>query len=160
MNIVTKMNLVSMIVLTLFSTSALSHEDENKQSASDMFTGLQTDAAKAVIAFNKALQTGDGKTARNLLADNVLILEGKGVERSAEQYASHHMLSDMKYLAAMTIKTTEQHVTQYDEVAFSISKSTIKGTYKDKEVDRQGNETMTLERQNGKWKITHIHWSS
>ena len=69
-------SIVSNKLLTLFSTSVLSHEDEKKQSAPGMFTGLQTDAAKAVIAFNKALQTGDGKTARNLLADNVLILEG------------------------------------------------------------------------------------
>lgn len=155
----TKMHLVSVIVFALFSTSAVSHGDEKKQSKPELFTGVKTDAAKAVIAFNKALKTGDAKIARNLLADDVLILEGKGVERSAEQYASHHMLSDMKYLKAMKIETVEHHVTQYDDAAFSISKSTVKGTYKDKVIDRQGNETMTLEKQNGEWKITHIHWS-
>ncbi len=156
---ITKMYLVPVLVLTLFSTAALAHGDEKKQSTPDMFSGLQTDAAKAVIAFNNALKKGDVKTARQLLADDVLIFEGKSVERSAQQYANHHMLSDMKYLKAMTSKTIEHHVTQYDAVAFSISRSTVKGTYKDKNVDSQGNESMTLEKQNGEWKIKHIHWS-
>jgi ketosteroid isomerase-like protein len=88
-----------------------------------------------------------------------LILEGKGIERSAEQYASHHMLSDMKFLKAMTTEKIEHHVTQYDAFAFSVSKSTVNGTYKGKEVDRLGNETMTLAKQDGEWKIMHIHWS-
>jgi ketosteroid isomerase-like protein len=148
-----------MLVLTLSSTAAFAHERKEKQLKSSMFSGLQTEAAKAVIAFNTALTTGDVKTARNLLADDVLILEGNGVERSAQQYASHHMLSDMKYLQAMTTQTIEHHVTQYDGVAFSISRSTVKGTYKDENVDSQGNETMTLEKLNGEWKIKHIHWS-
>jgi ketosteroid isomerase-like protein len=156
---ITKIHLVSMLVFTLFSAAVLAHGDEKKQANPDMFSGLQTQAAKTVIAFNNALETGDVQTARELLADDVLILEGKGVERSAQQYASHHMLSDMKYLKEMSIATIEHHVTQSGDLAFSISRSTVKGTYKDKDVDRQGNETMMLEKQNGQWKIKHIHWS-
>ena len=154
-----KMRLVPILVLTLFSATTFSHGDEKKQSKLEMFSGLQTDAAKTVIAFNKALKMSDVKTARDLLADNVQILEGKGIERNAQQYANHHMLSDMKYLKAMTTETIEHHVTQYDAVALSISRSTVKGTYKGKSVASQGNETMILEKQNGEWKIKHIHWS-
>jgi ketosteroid isomerase-like protein len=157
---INQMYLVFMMFLTMFSSSAFSHGDGNQQSKSEMFTGLQTDAAKVVIAFQHALETGDAKAARDLLADNVLILEGKGVDRSAEEYASHHMLSDMKYLKAMTIEKIEHHVSQSDAVALSVSRSTVKGTYKDKEINRQGNETMSLEKRNGEWKITHIHWSN
>lgn len=123
-------------------------------------SGLETPAGKTVLAFHKALETGDAQTAQSLLADNVLILEGKGVERSAQEYASHHMLSDMKYLKAMTIESIEHHVTQYNAIAMSISRSSVKGIYKDKTVDRIGNETITLEKKNDKWKITHIHWSN
>jgi hypothetical protein len=44
-----------MIILAIFSTSAFSHTDEKVPSTPEMFTGLQTDAAKVVIAFNQAL---------------------------------------------------------------------------------------------------------
>jgi ketosteroid isomerase-like protein len=45
-------------------------------------------------------------------------------------------------------------------VAISIARSSVKGTYKDKNVDRIGNETITLMKSNDTWKITHIHWSN
>tara|TARA_R110001606_G_scaffold361564_1_gene514698 strand:+ start:1088 stop:1321 length:234 start_codon:yes stop_codon:yes gene_type:complete len=61
----------------------------------------------------------------------------------------------MKYLKAMTIESIEHHVNQYDVVAMSISRSSVKGIYKDKNVDRIGNETITLEKKtiNGKLRI-------
>lgn len=160
MKTITKISFLAIIVMALFSTFALAHGDEKKNLQPEMFTGLQTDAAKAVIAFKKALGSSDVKTARGLLAENVLIFEGKGVERSAEQYASHHMLSDMKYLKEMTVETIEHHVTEYGTVAVSMSRSTVKGTYKGKKIDRQGNESITLEKHNGEWKIVYIHWSN
>ena len=33
------------------------------------------------------------------------------------------------------------------------------GTYKGKQIDKQGNETLVLNLINGHWKISHIHWS-
>ena len=156
-----KTKLLTVVTLILLSVSVFSHENEAKKEAnSTMFSGLETPAGKTVLAFHKALETGDAQTARSLLADDVLILEGKGVERSAKEYASHHMLSDMKYLKAMAIESIEHHVKQYDVIATSISRSSVKGTYKDKSVNRVGNETITLEKQDDKWKIKHIHWSN
>lgn len=153
--------LLTMFGLILLNAAVFSHENEvDKEAKSTMFSGLETSAGKTVLAFHKALETGDAQTARSLLAVDVLILEGKGVERSAQEYASHHMLSDMKYLKAMRIESIEHHVTQYDLVAMSISRSSVKGVYKDKIVDRVGNETITLEKHDEKWKITHIHWSN
>jgi hypothetical protein len=153
--------LLTMIALILLSGVVFSHGNEtDKKAKPTMFSGLETPAGKTVLAFHNALETGDEQTARSLLADNILILEGKGVERSAQEYASHHMLSDMEFLKAMTVESIEHHVTQYDVVAMSISRSSVKGIYKDKSVDRIGNETITLEKKDDKWKITHIHWSN
>ncbi|RWU11338.1 nuclear transport factor 2 family protein [Pseudidiomarina gelatinasegens] len=106
-----------------------------------------------------ALQTGDKELARAQLASDVMIYEGGRVERSADEYAHHHMLSDMKYLAAMKSETLEHQVTILGNTAISASRSHTKGTYKGKERNYQGMETMVLEKQNGKWKIKHIHWS-
>jgi ketosteroid isomerase-like protein len=69
------------------------------------------------------------------------------------------MLSDMKYLAAMKSDTLEHQVTILGNTAISASRSQTKGTYNGEERDYQGMETMVLEKQNGEWKIKHIHWS-
>lgn len=156
-----KTKFITMLALILLSGAVFSHENDTaKEAKSTMFSGLETSAGKTVLAFHKALETGDPQTARSLLADDVLILEGKGVERSAQEYASHHMLSDMKYLKEMTITSLEHHINQHNNVAISIARSSVKGTYKDKNVDRIGNETITLMKLNDTWKITHIHWSN
>ena len=156
---INKIHLSIFIALSLFSASAVSYCDHKKESDAEMFTGLQTEAAKIVIAFNKAIETGDAKTAINLLSKDVLILEGNNIERSAEQYACKHLLSDINYLAEMRKNIIEHHVSEYEEVAISISRNTLKGTHKGKLVDRVGNETITLRKFDDEWKISHIHWS-
>ena len=153
--------MLKIIAISLLAISFNGAADANKKVTKDaqLFTGIDTQAAKVVQRFHMALQTGDRKLARSLLSDDVLIFEGGGVERSAEEYAHHHMLADMKYLKALQVKTIEHHVKVYDDVAVSYSRSHSKGSYKGKKVDRNGMETITLRKINQQWKITHIHWS-
>ncbi len=153
--------LLAFVAIVALSPFAFSHDgDTHNEAKASMFTGTETTAAKTVLAFHKALETGDVETARNLLVDNVLIFEGQGVERSAKEYASHHMLSDIKYLQAMQIDLIEHHVHEYDGIATSFSRSQLTGTYKGKSIDRASNETITLIKRDSQWKISHIHWSN
>jgi ketosteroid isomerase-like protein len=146
--------------LLSFSAVVSAHGDEKHNEESQYFSGTDSDAATLVLKFHKALETGNGDLAASLLADDVLIFEGKGVERSAQEYASHHMLSDMKYLSQMQIEIIEHHVKENGTHAISLSRSLVKGQYKGKEVNHIGNETIGLEKLNDDWKITHIHWSN
>lgn len=148
---------ILLVLLMTFSFAANAHGDKNKDNG--LFKGIDTPAAKVVLAFHQALKTGNKDLARVQLADDVTIYEGGRVERSADEYAHHHMLSDMKYLASMKSKTLEHQVTVLGNTAISASRSHTQGTYKGKERDYQGMETMVLEKQNGEWKIKHIHWS-
>lgn len=148
------------LVSVVFSSSVLAHGDEDKDKGKGLFKGLDTPAAKAVVTFIKALQTSDVKLARAQLADDMTIYEGGKVERSADEYAHHHMLSDMKFLSAIKSKTLEHQVTVYGNSAVSTSRSHMTGTYKDKELDFQSMATMVLEKKNNEWKIKHIHWSN
>jgi len=148
---------ILLVLLMTFSFAVNAHGDKNKDKG--LFKGIDTPAAKVVLAFHQALETGNQKQARAQLADDVTIFEGGRVERSADEYAHHHMLSDMKYLAAMKSDTLEHQVTILGNTAISASRSHTKGTYKGKERDYQSMETMVLEKQNGEWKIKHIHWS-
>jgi len=100
---------ILLVLLMTFSFAANAHGDKNKDKG--LFKGIDTPAAKVVLAFHQALETGNQKQARAQLADDVTIFEGGRVERSADEYAHHHMLSDMKYLAAMKSDTLEHQVT-------------------------------------------------
>jgi hypothetical protein len=160
MKITMQIQTLLLLLGVCFSSTAFSHGDEKHQDKQVMFTGTDTDAGQVVVAFHKALESGDSVKARSLLADDVLIIEGGGVERSADEYASHHMLSDMKYLQAIDVKTLEHHVQVFSSIAISISRSSNKGVYKGKKIDSAGNETMTLMQDSDGWKIAHIHWSN
>jgi ketosteroid isomerase-like protein len=150
--------LMASIGVGLTSPSWAHGDDKHKQS-SPMFVNTDSAPAKAVVAFHQALQSGDKAKARSLLVDDVLMFEG-GVERSADQYAKHHMLADMQYLAAVDTKSLEHQVTISGNMALSISRSKTTGNYQDKAVDYEGLETMVLNQSDGKWKISHIHWSN
>ncbi|MFH6955478.1 YybH family protein [Pseudoalteromonas sp. XMcav1-K] len=148
---------ILLVLLMTFSFTANAHGDKHK--GKGLFKGVDTPAAKVVLTFHQALETGNKEQARAQLADDVTIYEGGRVERSADEYAHHHMLSDMKYLASMKSKTLEHQVTVLGNTAISASRSHTKGTYKGKERDYQSMETMVLVKQDGEWKIKHIHWS-
>ena len=153
---------ITLIVLLpqLAPVVSASEQHGDSKSSANMFSGVDSIPAKIVIQFHQALKGGDKALARSLLADNVLIFEGGGVERSADEYAHHHMLADMKYLAAINSTTLEHHVQITGNSAISISRSKTSGTYKGKDVDYEGMETMVLSKQENGWKIVHIHWSN
>ncbi|AWL12304.1 hypothetical protein HMF8227_01831 [Saliniradius amylolyticus] len=156
------MNLNIMIVflsLALAPLSVLAHVESNGSHQEMSTSGLETPAGQVVLAFHQALETGDQESARATLADDVLIFEGGGVERSADEYASHHMLSDMRYMQAVDTSTLEHHVTVNGQTALSVSRSHTKGVYKGKARDYEGMETIVLEKRQGRWQIVHIHWS-
>jgi len=56
-------------------------------------------------------------------------------------------------------KPLEHQVKVMGDSAVSMARNHTKGSYKGKERDYQGMETMVLEKQAGEWKIVHIHWS-
>jgi ketosteroid isomerase-like protein len=125
----------------------------------DLFVGTQSKAAKAVRLFHQSLSSGDKIVVARLLAKDVIIFEGGGIERSAKEYVKRHMLSDMKYLAAVEITQIEHQVFTNGDIAYSISRSSTQGTYNHKKIDYITLETMTLKNTDSGWKITHIHWS-
>ena len=145
-----KLLVLLFIMPVIMSFAASAHEKE-------MFSGLDTPAAKIVIAFHHALNTGDKITAKSLLADDVTIYEGGGVERSADEYAQHHMNSDMEYLSSVTNKALEHQVKVLGNTAISASRFLVNGMFKR---DYQSMETIVLINTEGEWKIKHIHWSN
>ena len=153
--------IVFLVLLSIFQVNrVLAYDDEKQNTNPEHFSGLNSEAAQVVGNFHRALQSGEQSTARELLADNVLIFEGGGVERSANEYASSHMKADMEFLQEMQITTLEHHVKVTGNTAISMSTSTMQGHYKDKDLDIKSMETLVLSRIDGQWRIIHIHWSN
>lgn len=158
MNQLIKIISLSVVVITI-NFNVYAHGDKDKESTNAHFSGVETAPGKVVQQFHRALENADKVLARSLLSDDVIIFEGGQVERSADEYAHHHMLADMKYLAKLKVETIEHQVIVSENMAVSISRSQSTGKYNGKNVDRLGMETIVLKKVDGSWKIVRIHWS-
>jgi len=154
-----------LLMITVLSSAAMSfnvlaHDsDENSSEIIPVNSAVVTEAGKAIAQFHHALKSGNRKKARSLLADKVTIFEGGRVERSADEYAKHHMLADMKFLAEINTEVLEHQVKVIGDFAYSMSRSKSTGQYQGNDINSEGMESMVLLKEEGKWKIVHIHWS-
>lgn len=120
-------------------------------------TGGLADQAQAL---SSAIASGDEAAVRRLMAADVLIFEGGGAERSLEEYAGHHMGSDMAFIGAIDREVLERRVFESDSMGSVATRMRLSGSYKGKDIDMVSSETLVFERRDGVWKIIHIHWAS
>lgn len=117
-------------------------------------------AVSVVDAFNEALVQQDLEAAGHLLAEDVLILESGGAERSRDEYLGHHAKADAKFLAGShrTLKLRKARVA--GDLAWVASQSELHATRNGEAVVLSSTETMVLRPAPEGWRIVHIHWSS
>lgn len=113
-----------------------------------------------VDAYGDALRIKNEAAIRALLAPDVIIAEGGGAERSADEYAGHHMPADMAFTAAVDFSLKKRDIVAKDDLAAVISESQVHGVFRNQTVHTRMMETMVLRRDDGRWRIVHIHWSS
>jgi ketosteroid isomerase-like protein len=140
--------------------NSYAHGKERSDTNPEYFSGLDNEVAEVVDTFHHALKNGDESTIKKILADDVIIFEGGGVERSLSEYTEHHMAADMNFLKQMQSRKLEHHIKVLGNTAVSMSRSHVKGRYKDKDIDSEGMETLLLMLTGNQWKIVHIHWSN
>ena len=136
------------------------HEPTAKTAQPATLAASARGAAATVDAFHSALRRGDTRSAAALLADEALIFEAGGVERTKQEYASHHLPADAAFSQAVPSSVTRRAGNSNGTLAWIASEGRTTGTYKDKAMDRVTAETMVLRRSGRAWKIVHIHWSS
>lgn len=117
-------------------------------------------AIVVVDAFHAALGSGDAEAVLALLAEDVVVLEEGGAERSREEYAGHHLPADMAFAAATTAEVTRRAARIEGDVAWVLTEGRTTGAFNGRPVDRLTSETMILHRDGDVWRIRHIHWSS
>jgi ketosteroid isomerase-like protein len=114
---------------------------------------------RVVGRFHEILSTGDTAGVSVLLAPDLRVLEGGGVE-SRQEYLSHHLSEDIAFAKAVNEKKTSISYTCDGNVAWLVSTSTATGTFNSRPIDSVGAELMILSRTKNGWKIRAIHWSS
>ena len=117
-------------------------------------------AVKVVEAFSTALQAGDLGRAGSLLADDVLILESGGAERSKEEYLGGHAGHDAEFLKAAHIQLVHRTARLEGGLAWVGTESELHASKDGKPMALLSTETMVLKNTPNGWRIVHIHWSS
>jgi len=113
-----------------------------------------------VSAFHAAVASGDKSKALALISPTIVIYESGYVERSREEYANHHLASDMEFSKAVTRKVLK-HTERVDgNIATVLEETETTGDFKGKPVHSFGVETALLEKKGDEWVIVHVHWSS
>lgn len=120
----------------------------------------QGDPIQTVAAFHAALAGGSKEAVLAFLAPNVVIFEPGVAEVSRDEYAAHHLGSDMEFAKATTEKVIDRRSGRTGDAAWVLTRWEATGTFRGKKVHSRGAETIILERAVQSWRIVHIHWSS
>ena len=113
-----------------------------------------------VNLFGQALRSGDEATLREIFVPETVIAEGGRAERSFDQYAGHHMRSDMAFIGAIETTLMKRDTIIGSDVATIVSQSKLHGSFRNQTINSQIMETMVLRKSDGRWRITHVHWST
>ncbi|MAU40067.1 MAG: hypothetical protein CMF31_00425 [Kordiimonas sp.] len=143
------------------------HEEENAHNSThDTETAIieefinPLEPAGVVKAFREALKNKDEDAIRALLLPDVFISEGGNAERSLDEYASHHMVSDMEFVAAVEDSVNDQQVHVSGDTAWIVTEIVSNGLFRGTNVHSKLMETMVLTNTKDGWRVAHIHWSS
>jgi ketosteroid isomerase-like protein len=115
---------------------------------------------EVVNGFHESLASGDEEGVLATLDAEVVIFESGGAELSRDEYASHHLGADMEFSAATQRDVIDQQVGQSGDLAWVLTRSQTNGTFRGKDIDARGAETILLRHTPEGWRIMHIHWSS
>jgi ketosteroid isomerase-like protein len=113
-----------------------------------------------VDRFFRELAAGNVKGASDLLDPRALIYESGGAERSRDEYASHHLGSDARFLRAVKHRLISRTGDAMGDLAWVASEASLSGDVDKKPVNIVSTETMILRKTRGGWRIVHIHWSN
>lgn len=110
--------------------------------------------------FHELQAAGDSLGALALMASDVVIFESGGVEASREEYRSHHLGVDVQFASSVEREIVDQQTQTMGEHALVLTQTRVTGTFREREINSRGVETLVLRRTPEGWRIVHVHWSS
>ena len=152
--------MVALLAMTAAPFPLSAHTPPKQETGANALPQSARDAAATVDGFHDALRRGDTRSAAGMLADDALIFEEGGVERTKAEYVAHHLPADAAFSRVVTSTVTRRTGGSSGPLAWIATEGRITGAYKGKAVDRATTETVLLRRVGRNWKIIHVHWSS
>jgi hypothetical protein len=120
----------------------------------------QTGPSVAWDAFHLAIVRADRAAAASVLAADVQIFESGFVERSRDEYLSHHFEADAKFARTVARKVIRRSEQVAGNMALFLEETESNGSYEGQPLKLIGAETAVLRLNGEHWQIVHIHWSS
>ena len=156
-----RMKFITAMLLIALAPLAQAHGPETHAKPATVAIEAQAaPAVKVVEEFSSALKAGDLGRAGALLAEDVLILESGGAERSKEEYLGGHAGHDAEFLKAAQIQRVHRTARGEGGLAWVGTESELHASKDDKPISLLSTETMVLKNTPNGWRIVHIHWSS
>jgi len=115
------------------------------------------------MAYFAAIQASDLSAAGALFARESSIFETGGVEGTWDNYRDHHLAPEIDGIANFKITPKDLEITESGDATLVVLAWPIEYTIslKDQRTIRsRGTVTFVLGRQDGAYKIRHLHWSS
>lgn len=128
------------------------HADRDRQA-------VRAQVQEAVERFRTALETGDSSAVVNLLHPEVRVYES-GHAETLEEYRSGHLAADIEFQEAVESETRHEELVPGTEQVLYLREYTVRGTFRGREIESRGTETLVLVPTDDGWRIRHIHWSS
>lgn len=116
-------------------------------------------ALTAVYDFHDALARADSMAALALLDPDARIYESGHAETVAE-YRDGHLSADIEFASAVEREIVSEELVPLGEGYLYIAETRASGSFRGREVDSAGLETVVLVPEDGDWFLRHIHWSS
>jgi len=148
------------ILLAVGPLAAGAHEPAQGAASASTIDAAAQPAAQTVDAFHAALKRADTAAALALLADDALIFEEGGAERSKAEYAASHLAADAAFSTAVQSVQSRRSGRASGRLVWIATESRTTGRYRNRDINSVGTETMVLRRDGANWRIVHIHWSS
>src|SRR6185503_9963684 len=129
------LRIVLLAALAVLSIPAPAHESTGTTAPRSVLPAAARGAAATVDAFHAALKRGDTIAAAALLADDALIFEAGGVERTKAEYAARHLPADAEFAQATSSMVTHRNARSDGTLAWIASEGRTTGKLRGKAIN-------------------------
>src|SRR5690348_13272983 len=117
------------------------------------------DVVAVMESFYGAMKAGDAAAAMQHIATDAMFVESGRLETRAE-YEKNHLPADIDFERQVAGKRSPWDVKFDGDTAWGIATTEFVGTFEGGPVDFVSAQLAVLTREDGRWRIRSIHWSS
>lgn len=121
---------------------------------------LKLTPKEVAVTLPSAIKAGNKELVRELLHEDVLVMETGNAHRGRDDYMNGLMLSDMAFLKNMTIETINQTVAIDGDLAWVTTEMLVTGTFNGRDIDETSEEFLIIREGREGWQVTHIYWEN